>query len=152
MQGLISCSLIGCTIGFVLPLDESSGIPLFFACLVRTLVLSLGGARRVSWTAPCQGQTLQMPKSENKSKDEEMDEKKPQVPHNQPTPKGGLTQEHVPEATSEPARILGITKEYSGWDVYNNEARKVDNELVKDWTTSLNFLLIFVSFVPTIHG
>jgi Family of unknown function (DUF6535) len=92
-----------------------------------------------------------MPKSENKSNDEEIDEKKPQLPDSKPIPKGGLTEEHVPEATSEADRILGMTKEYSGWDVYNNEARKVDNELVKDWTTSLNFLLIFVCFIPTIH-
>jgi len=39
----------------------------------------------------------------------------------------------------------GIAKEYSGWDVYNNEAKKVDEELVKDWTASLNSLLLFVS-------
>ena len=41
---------------------------------------------------------------------------------------------------------MGLPKEHSGWDVYNNEARKVDTELVKDWTSSLNSLLIFVSF------
>ena len=39
----------------------------------------------------------------------------------------------------------GLTRESSGWDVYNNEARKVDVELVRDWTGSLNFLLLFVS-------
>jgi hypothetical protein len=39
----------------------------------------------------------------------------------------------------------GVIKENTAWDVYNNEARKVDNELVKDWTSSLNFLLVFVS-------
>ena len=39
----------------------------------------------------------------------------------------------------------GLTRESSGWDVYNNEARKVDMELVRDWTGSLNFLLLFVS-------
>lgn len=39
----------------------------------------------------------------------------------------------------------GTLKENSAWDIYNNEARKVDNELVKDWTSSLNFLLVFVS-------
>lgn len=38
-----------------------------------------------------------------------------------------------------------MTNEYSGWDVYNNEAKKVDTELVKDWTASLNSLLLFVS-------
>lgn len=41
-------------------------------------------------------------------------------------------------------RIIGLAQEYSGWDVYNNEARKVDAELVKDWTSNLNSLLIFV--------
>lgn len=43
------------------------------------------------------------------------------------------------------AGVPGFLKEYSGWDVYNNEAKKVDTELVKDWTASLNFLLLFVS-------
>ena len=41
--------------------------------------------------------------------------------------------------------IPGLAHESSGWDVYNNEARKVDVELVRDWTGSLNFLLLFVS-------
>jgi hypothetical protein len=45
-------------------------------------------------------------------------------------------------------RIPGMVKESTVWDVYNNEARKVDNELVKDWTASLNFLLLFVSLLP----
>jgi hypothetical protein len=44
-------------------------------------------------------------------------------------------------------RIPGMVREYTVWDVYNNEARKVDNELVKDWTASLNFLLVFVSVI-----
>jgi hypothetical protein len=38
------------------------------------------------------------------------------------------------------------TKEHTVWDVYNNEARKVDIELVKDWKESLNSLLLFVSY------
>lgn len=41
--------------------------------------------------------------------------------------------------------LLPILGEANAWDVYNNEARKVDNELVKDWTASLNSLLVFVS-------
>ena len=45
--------------------------------------------------------------------------------------------------------IHGMVKENTAWDVYNNEARKVDNELVKDWTASLNFLLVFVSRPPS---
>jgi Family of unknown function (DUF6535) len=48
--------------------------------------------------------------------------------------------------------ISGMVKESTVWDVYNNEARKVDNELVKDWTTSLNFLLVFVSPLATQHA
>jgi hypothetical protein len=47
----------------------------------------------------------------------------------------GIERDHIP----------GIIKEFTAWDVYNNEARKVDNELVKDWTSSLNSLLLFVS-------
>ncbi|KIM20511.1 hypothetical protein M408DRAFT_81899, partial [Serendipita vermifera MAFF 305830] len=31
--------------------------------------------------------------------------------------------------------------ETSAWDVYNNEAMKVDLELIKDWTANLNSLL-----------
>lgn len=38
-----------------------------------------------------------------------------------------------------------LVKETTTWEIYNNEARKVDNELVKDWTATLNFLLLFVS-------
>jgi Family of unknown function (DUF6535) len=45
--------------------------------------------------------------------------------------------------------LPGMTKEYTAWDVYNNEARKVDTELVNDWRDSLNSLLLFVS-IPTI--
>jgi Family of unknown function (DUF6535) len=40
--------------------------------------------------------------------------------------------------------LIQMDKENSVWDVYNNEARKVDNELVKDWRDSLNSLLLFV--------
>jgi Family of unknown function (DUF6535) len=46
--------------------------------------------------------------------------------------------------------IPGMVKESTVWDVYNNEARKVDDELVKDWTASLNFLLVFVSLLPLV--
>jgi len=50
---------------------------------------------------------------------------------------------------SEGDRLPGIPKEYSGWDVYNNEAKKVDTELVNDWRDSLNSLLLFVSILDT---
>jgi Family of unknown function (DUF6535) len=51
-------------------------------------------------------------------------------------------------AAGEPGRLPGMTREYSGWDVYNNEAKKVDTELVNDWRDSLNSLLLFVSYCP----
>jgi hypothetical protein len=47
----------------------------------------------------------------------------------------------------EGGRLPGMTREYSAWDVYNNEARKVDTELVNDWRDSLNSLLLFVSIL-----
>jgi hypothetical protein len=95
---------------------------------------------------------LQMSKSQINAEDENNDdEKRTKTSFTKPKVTVELAQEHMPEMTREGERILGMTKENSGWDVYNNEARKVDTELVKDWTTSLNFLLIFVSFIPTIH-
>jgi Family of unknown function (DUF6535) len=45
-------------------------------------------------------------------------------------------------ALGEGGRLPGMTKEYSAWDVYNNEARKMDTELVNDWRDSLNSLLL----------
>jgi len=45
-------------------------------------------------------------------------------------------------------RLPGFVKEFTAWDVYNNESKKVDDELVKDWTVSLNFLLVFVRTMP----
>lgn len=62
-----------------------------------------------------------------------------------PTEPSGLENGETAHRIREDDTILGITRESSGWDVYNNEARKVDMELVKDWTASLNFLLLFVS-------
>jgi hypothetical protein len=70
---------------------------------------------------------------------------------------GAPLTDHYPEKPSEAVEldlsmategesIPGILpKEFSGWDVYNNEAKKVDNELINDWRDSLNFLLVFVS-------
>jgi len=45
----------------------------------------------------------------------------------------------------EGGRMPGNTAEYSAWDIYNNEAKKVDTESVNDWRDSLNSLLLFVS-------
>jgi hypothetical protein len=42
------------------------------------------------------------------------------------------------------AGLPGMPREYSGWDVYNNEAKIVDTELVNDWRGSLKSLLLFV--------
>lgn len=60
-------------------------------------------------------------------------------------PNSKLPSEAELNALGAGARIPEGMPERSGWDVYNKEAKKVDMELVKDWTTSLNFLLIFVS-------
>jgi len=50
--------------------------------------------------------------------------------------------------TSKRGLLPGMTEEHSVWDVYNNnEAKKVDTELVKDWTATLNSLLLFVSLL-----
>jgi hypothetical protein len=51
-------------------------------------------------------------------------------------------------AVGESRWLPGMTREYSGWDVYNNEAKKVDMELVNDWRESLNSLLLFVGILP----
>ena len=40
-----------------------------------------------------------------------------------------------------------LIPESTAWAVYTNEAGTVDAELVNDWTTSLNSLLVFVSLV-----
>ncbi|KIM20825.1 hypothetical protein M408DRAFT_122876 [Serendipita vermifera MAFF 305830] len=53
-------------------------------------------------------------------------------------------------AIVEDERIPGLSKEYSAWDVYNNEARKVDIEFVKDWKDSLNSLLLFASIFAAV--
>jgi hypothetical protein len=56
-----------------------------------------------------------------------------------------LTEHYLPAYEHGPHRRT--MKENSVWEVYNDEARKVDIELVKDWTASLNFLLVFVRSV-----
>lgn len=38
-----------------------------------------------------------------------------------------------------------LETESSFYDVYNNMAEAYDAEMIKDWTESLNFLLVFVS-------
>jgi hypothetical protein len=50
-------------------------------------------------------------------------------------------------ATYHSSFIPFLTPESSIWDIYNNEAKIIDTELVKDWTSSLNFLLVFVSIM-----
>ncbi|PVF96659.1 hypothetical protein CPB86DRAFT_663139, partial [Serendipita vermifera] len=40
--------------------------------------------------------------------------------------------------------------ESSIWEVYVNEAVVIDNELVKDWTSSLNFLLVFAAIFSSV--
>ncbi|KIM32080.1 hypothetical protein M408DRAFT_213381 [Serendipita vermifera MAFF 305830] len=43
-----------------------------------------------------------------------------------------------------------LLRETNAWDIYNNEARKVDNELVKDWTATLNSLLVFAAIFSAV--
>ncbi|KIM19696.1 hypothetical protein M408DRAFT_182846 [Serendipita vermifera MAFF 305830] len=43
-----------------------------------------------------------------------------------------------------------IAKGLTAWDLYNDEARKVDNELVKDWRDSLNSLLVFAAIFAAV--
>ena len=68
-------------------------------------------------------------------------------------PNGGVRHNSLPggaQPTDASLRSIPITekaKETSAWDIYNTEAKKVDDELVKDWTDSLNSLLVFVSRV-----
>jgi hypothetical protein len=50
-----------------------------------------------------------------------------------------------PPAIHDHRKTAVSPNESSIWEVYINEAVVVDNELVKDWTSSLNFLLVFVS-------
>ena len=60
--------------------------------------------------------------------------------------------EHTSDPGFDEERIPGMFKETTAWAVYNNEARKVDNESIRDWTASLNFLLVFVSRFHRIHN
>jgi hypothetical protein len=81
--------------------------------------------------------------SRNKSKVSLSEEKSRRAEPNTPR----MEEEEIGATTpavTESGRIAGLVKEYSGWDVYNNEARKVDTELVKDWTGSLKFLPLLV--------
>ncbi|KIM23428.1 hypothetical protein M408DRAFT_27881 [Serendipita vermifera MAFF 305830] len=43
-----------------------------------------------------------------------------------------------------------LAKEYTAWDVYNNEARKLDIELIQDWRSSLNSLLLFAAIFAAV--
>ncbi|KIM20509.1 hypothetical protein M408DRAFT_307663, partial [Serendipita vermifera MAFF 305830] len=40
--------------------------------------------------------------------------------------------------------------ENNAWDIYNTEASKVDFELIKDWTASLNSLLVFAAIFSAV--
>ncbi|KIM20065.1 hypothetical protein M408DRAFT_79231, partial [Serendipita vermifera MAFF 305830] len=46
--------------------------------------------------------------------------------------------------------LTRVAKERSAWDVYNNEAKKVDTELVNDWRASLNSLLLFAAIFAAV--
>ncbi|KIM32245.1 hypothetical protein M408DRAFT_20563, partial [Serendipita vermifera MAFF 305830] len=70
-------------------------------------------------------------------------------------------QEDIPYTETNPPNIAtgegvqggqfgGMTRESTGWDVYNNEAKKVDTELVNDWRDSLNSLLLFAAIFAAV--
>jgi len=66
---------------------------------------------------------------------------KPSIPvEGEPKPIGAKIEPMLSEVPEFP----GVVRESSGWNVYNNEAKKADIEMVKDWNASLNFLLLFV--------
>jgi hypothetical protein len=44
----------------------------------------------------------------------------------------------------QPGTPLKVTQDTSIWEIYNHEAELVDKERIKDWSDSLNTLLIFV--------
>jgi hypothetical protein len=66
-------------------------------------------------------------------------------PNSNPPPRAIVT-----DVRPDEERIHGMVKKSTVWDIYNNEAREVDNELVKDWTASLNLLLVFVSLLLSV--
>ncbi|KIM23507.1 hypothetical protein M408DRAFT_262720 [Serendipita vermifera MAFF 305830] len=71
------------------------------------------------------------------------------------------TNEAVDQTTNEPLQTLVVDKLLGGtainlqreatvWDVYNNEAKKVDDELVKDWRDNLSSLLLFAAIFAAV--
>lgn len=58
-----------------------------------------------------------------------------------------LTDEAPEKGLLDKRGTAGRFKEETAWDIYNSEAKKVDEELVKDWIASLNSLLVFVSLL-----
>jgi Family of unknown function (DUF6535) len=57
--------------------------------------------------------------------------------------------DYIVEVGFEGEGVTGFTKESNWQDVYINEAKKMDQELVNDWKASLNNLLLFVSVYRT---
>ncbi|PVF94126.1 hypothetical protein CPB86DRAFT_808680 [Serendipita vermifera] len=55
-----------------------------------------------------------------------------------------------PPGASHTSPAVPFPNESSIWEVYINEPVVVDNELVKDWTSSLNFLLVFAAIFSSI--
>jgi hypothetical protein len=106
-----------------------------------------GGWKPVAWpfsTVPSRANLMSQLKDSNPGINNN-----PDAPHTDHSLKKPPAVEWDVSMASEGERPLGISKEHSGWDVYNNEAKKVDTELVNDWRGSLNSLLLFVSIFET---
>jgi hypothetical protein len=44
-----------------------------------------------------------------------------------------------------PRESLKVTPDTTAWDIYNDQAEQVENEVVRDWKDTLSTLLVFVS-------
>jgi hypothetical protein len=54
----------------------------------------------------------------------------------------------IPRDSGEkPPESLEVNSDTSVWEIYNYHAEKVESEVVKDWSDSLNTLLVFVSLL-----
>jgi hypothetical protein len=58
-----------------------------------------------------------------------------------------LLRDHYSNDPADITGVPGMVKEFTAWDVYYNEARKVDQELITGWNSLLSSLMLFVGFL-----
>ncbi|KIM27204.1 hypothetical protein M408DRAFT_71641, partial [Serendipita vermifera MAFF 305830] len=63
---------------------------------------------------------------------------------------GQNPEEYPVEGAPQDESLVTTIQETTAWDIYNNESKKVDRELVKDWTDSLNSLLVFAAIFSAV--